>query len=343
MNEKIFIAIPSANDPQLFETISRAIDNAEKPEGLTICFSTQYSKGLFEEYFGVSVKDARKLINTKGAKIIHLNMKDSFKSGVCVTRNKLASLLTDEKYFFSIDSHTSFGKNWDKSLKYEYNFLKENFAKPILTGYIGNSINMSHQDPDRNNFAKLNNRESCGLFNSEYVTGLSSLYYLQMTLDFVNFQFKINNVKRSSLTRRKISLSDNHFFTVIQHLTAHNFFVDSNWVKEVNWPPYIKFYGEEPDLSLRSFLCDYDMITSNRKYISDFGMVSSKKDKDFVNYDINHGSQELAKLVFTGKNNYYDFSNAKRKPIDWLAENFTINYNFDAEIVTDEFDWVEEF
>ncbi|MEY3378212.1 MAG: hypothetical protein RLZZ328_1372 [Bacteroidota bacterium] len=342
MREKIFISIPAANDPQLFETISRAIDNAKYPDCLTIAFSTQYSDGLFNEYFGVPVENASQLINKKGAKIIHLNMINGFESGVCVTRKKLSSLVTDETYFFSIDAHTSFGINWDDSIINDYKTLKKYFDKPMITGYIGNAIDIGAKHPDRNNFSILNKREICKLFNSKYVLDRYSIFYKSMNLSPIHCELKPIFFKPQKNFRKIIKIDDNKYFTVIQHLTAHNIFVESKWVHEVGWPEYIKFYGEEQDMSIRSYLSGYDMITCNMRYISDIGPVAEQKNKTFLNYNLNTGSHQIAQLLFSGKNSYYDFTHCERKPIDWLIENGLINNNPVTDIKSDEFDWIRE-
>jgi hypothetical protein len=201
---------------------------------------------------------------------------------------------------------------------------------------------MKSDNPDRNNTNILNKREICKLFNSKFILDQYNMFYRNMNLNTVHCELKPIYIRSKKDSRRIISVDDNKYFTVIQHLTAHNIFVESKWVYEVGWPEYIKFYGEEQDMSIRSYLAGYDMITCNMRYISDISPVSSQKDKTFLNYNLNTGSHQIAQLLFSGKNSYYDFTHCERKPIDWLIENGLINNNPITDIKSDEFDWIRE-
>lgn len=131
MLKSIFISLACLDyDDELESTILSAMMGASEETNITfgvVCVSNFdfYKKTLerFKNFNNVSIK--------------YIEISEHF--GISEHRRVAASLYSGEDYFFQVDSHTYFKRNWDKYLieKYEYskNFLKN--KKVILSGYAG--------------------------------------------------------------------------------------------------------------------------------------------------------------------------------------------------------------
>ena len=136
-NEKIFISIASYRDPQLLPTLRDCIANAKNPNNLvfSICWQKDDKESL-EEF-----------ADDKRFKIITIPYQDS--KGTCWARSKIQDNYTDEKYYFQLDSHHRFVKDWDeKCIGMVKQLQKKGFKKPLLTGYIS-SFNPDNDPVER--------------------------------------------------------------------------------------------------------------------------------------------------------------------------------------------------
>lgn len=121
----IYISIPTLVDPELINTVSSAINNANNPKNIFIgiAFTTT------EEYY----KKVCKQIYHPNIRTGLFDIKNN--AGVGKGRNSAASFYNGEDYFLQVDAHTFFQPSWDDILVEIYNkaLEKTNNDKTILT------------------------------------------------------------------------------------------------------------------------------------------------------------------------------------------------------------------
>jgi hypothetical protein len=218
-NEKIFISIASYRDPQLLPTLRDCIANAKNPNNLvfSICWQKDEKESL-EEF-----------ANDKRFKIITIPYQES--KGTCWARNKIQDNYTDEKYYFQLDSHHRFVKDWDiKCIDMVKQLQKKGFKKPLLTGYIS-SFNPDNDPAERVQIPwKMN-------FDRFIPEG--AVFFLPASID----DFKARTEPVPS-----------------RFVSAHFIFTLGKWVKEVPYDPNYYFHGEEINLAVRSYTWGYDLF-----------------------------------------------------------------------------------
>ena len=125
---KIFVSIASYRDPELLPTLRDLINNCQEPENLHICVGWQHSEEDTWDNLDEFVRDNR-------FTILDIDHKTSL--GVCWVRNKIQNYYNGEDYYFQLDSHHRFTKNWDRTLKDYVSYLQvKGHKKPILSAYI---------------------------------------------------------------------------------------------------------------------------------------------------------------------------------------------------------------
>lgn len=140
--ESIFVSIACLLDPDIVNTINDCFNKASKPKNITIgvCYQKDYDKKdilePLEKEYGNRVK------------IIRISWDKA--EGPMFARNKILSLIDQEKYFLQIDCHTRFYKDWDKIILSEYNLCLEQSDKPIISYYPININNMTNPIHTRN-------------------------------------------------------------------------------------------------------------------------------------------------------------------------------------------------
>jgi hypothetical protein len=105
MNEKIFISIASFRDPTLIITIKSALLHAKHPENLVFGVGAQYYDDEFPDF------------TIAGSQIKVIKYNPDTAPGVGKVRYEISKLVTNEKYFFMIDSHVLFAPGWDEAAK----------------------------------------------------------------------------------------------------------------------------------------------------------------------------------------------------------------------------------
>ena len=101
---KIFVSIASYRDPELLPTLRDLISNAKHPENLVFSIAWQHSTedawDNLEEFKG----DPR-------FKVIDIDFRES--KGACWARHAIQQNYNNEEYYFQLDSHHRFVKDWD--------------------------------------------------------------------------------------------------------------------------------------------------------------------------------------------------------------------------------------
>jgi len=123
----IFIQIPSYRDFELNKTIASAVNNASGENKL---------------HFGIHqclLFDSEIVINTNYPDWVKIDFVDSIAPeniGLQKARYIANEFYNDEDYYFQIDAHMRFVKNWDlKGIKMINEFVNLGIKKPLITSY----------------------------------------------------------------------------------------------------------------------------------------------------------------------------------------------------------------
>ena len=211
MNEKIFINIASFRDPSLEITIKSALLHAKNPENLVFGIALQYYENEMPHLDFVKNQ----------IKTIYYH--PDTRPGLVRVRYEISKMVTDEKYFLMIDSHTLFYPEWDVNVKNYLSIAEEKSGhnNVIIAGNGSNpssdivSPNFYYPDVD-----------------------LRGFLYLRDLKRFI--------VKDKGLTR-------------IHHLDFSNFFTHSSFLNEVGFDEHSMFLHEEPYMSWKSFVSGWDI------------------------------------------------------------------------------------
>ena len=133
----IFVSIACLLDPDIVNTIRDCFDKAYYKNRIKI--GIYYQKDFNKPDL---LEPLEKLYNLK---IIRISWDQA--QGPMYARNRILSLITDEKYFFQIDCHTRFFQDWDQKIIHEYNLALEQSKNPVISYYpinINNVDNPSH-------------------------------------------------------------------------------------------------------------------------------------------------------------------------------------------------------
>lgn len=209
-NNKIFISIASYRDKQLIPTIEDCIKKAKNPENLVFAIGWQHEDDEnLDDY-----------INRSNFRILSYHSSQS--KGVNWMRYKLQQLWDGEDYYFQLDSHHRFIKNWDVELIDMYKKFK--YKKSIITTY-GTVFN-----PEENTFS-----EDFQKIAPKHFFG-QGIFYIPHYLP--------KDLKRPVRAR---------------FISGHFIFTHGRFCKDVQYDPYLYFHGEETNLSVRSFTKGYNI------------------------------------------------------------------------------------
>jgi len=223
---KIFVSIASYRDPELLPTIENLLENARRPEDLVICIAWQHSKEDKWDTLKKYKKDSR-------FKIIDIDYKES--KGVCWARSEIQKLYTNEDYYFQLDSHHRFTKDWDVQLKDLLHYLMcKGHEKPLLSAYIPGYF------PEKDPKDRVN--EVWGL-NIDRFMPAGAIFLRPHHID------KFQELKEPFLTR---------------FVSAHFIFTVGKFVKEVPYDPNLYFHGEESSLAARAYTYGYDLFAPHK-------------------------------------------------------------------------------
>lgn len=226
---KIFISIASYRDSELIPTIENCIANAKNPRNLVFGISRQFHP---DDKFD----DLSKYKKRKSFKIIETDYKKSL--GVCHARHHIQKLYDDEEYYFQLDSHHRFIKDWDVKLKNTLsNLIKDGYEKPLLSSYL----------PSYDPTAKDENR-----LNDVWRTYIDR--FMPEGPIFI-FPETIQNWSKLKSPEKA------------RFISGHFIFSYGSFVKEVPYDPNLYFHGEESSLAVRAFTFGYDLFHIHRPWV----------------------------------------------------------------------------
>lgn len=218
----IFVSIASYCDPLLERTIESIYVNAMFPDEIFV--------GVIDQSF----ERAKTLATSeyfKNIRYIHVDYRDSL--GLGWARTLATSLYEGEDWYFQIDSHTIFDKDWDSILvSMAKNFQKIN-DKCILSSYP-NSFKVTG-----NEFVKIPNH------------GGTIVHVLERDGNFFEGSSLLNY--RGVLTNSTSPIKG-------VHLSGGCIFARGDFFCEVPYDPFLYFREEEQALAIRGFTKGWDIF-----------------------------------------------------------------------------------
>jgi len=226
---KIFISIASYRDDELIPTIEDCLSNAKNPKNLVFGISRQFCKSD-------GFDDLSKYKKRKSFKIIETDYRKSL--GVCDARHHIQNLYDDEEYYFQLDSHHRFVKDWDFKLKKTLKELKDSGSeKPLLSSYLPS------YDPD----VKGENR-----LDDVWRTYIDR--FMPEGPIFI-FPESIDGWKKKDKPEKA------------RFISGHFIFCEGLFVKEVPYDPELYFHGEESSLAVRAYTHGWDLYHLHKPWV----------------------------------------------------------------------------
>lgn len=227
----IFIQIPSYRDFEINKTIASAINNASSHNYL---------------HFGIHqclLFDSEIIINKNYPNWIKIDSIDSIAPeniGVLKSRYIANEFYDGEEYYFQIDAHTRFEKEWDiKAIQMMNDFINFGINKPLMTSY-----------------------PSSYWYLDDGVTETNSGYYPTKIL----FIQKLNQFKET-LIPNNTAYPTNKYCGYTYSVSAGCIFTFGSFA-QIKPNQKIAFWGEESLVAARAFTHGFDLVTPPDHLIS---------------------------------------------------------------------------
>lgn len=292
MDEKIFISIASYRDDECSITLKSLFENAKNWERCIAGICQQNNK---------TDDDCLKEINEdyrNNIRIIRISYKEA--KGPTYARFLCSSLWDGEDYYFQIDSHTTFSKNWDEKLINMIKEIKDKklSLKPVISHYPIDKDNIEKNETD---VPHIKTAE----YNSNGILQLSAAGY--------------------------INTNNNYLKTC--YMSAGMFFCDSSFLNEIPFDPTLDylFMGEEILTSVRFYTYGWDIFTPKENVIYHAYLRSDKPKYHDDNKDKFNDKKALEKVKeMLNKNNednydkYGDYGLGKVRTLNDFYDNCEI-------------------
>lgn len=221
---KIFVSICSYRDPLLVYTVKSLIQSKSE--------ITEITYGIFEQ---IEKENSLEVLHPElvsRSDVKYKRIDPQFSEGVGWARNINALQMTDENFYYQIDSHMIFDKNWDRKLICDYREGCElsNTDKIIISSNC-------------KNFAVV---EGTPVLEHNVNVACKAKFY-QFDKNFWLFAHG-EHIEPTKTVEPAI------------HVFAGNFFTHSEWISNVGISPRIYFHGEEQIMTLASFAADYKIF-----------------------------------------------------------------------------------
>jgi len=224
---KIFISIASYRDPLLANTVKDAYENAHYKDSLVF--------GIVDQSYGIETFDPNYFEFKK--QIRYVRIEPHLARGACWARHLCQTLYNEEDYYFQIDSHTIFDKDWDKYFIEQSRHLEQYHANPVISSY---PYPFEIIDGDLTNLKKGQTSKDCMLLA-------------------VNEEHTFKNDKERHATIRGTYNSKQepcHAFLV----AGGCLFGPGHLVERVPYDPHLYFSGEECSYALRLWTHGYNLF-----------------------------------------------------------------------------------
>lgn len=221
---KIFVSICSYRDPLLVFTLKSLIQSKSA--------ITEVTYGIFEQ---IEKENSLEVLHpnlVSRPDVRYKRIDPQFSDGVGWARNINAIQMTDEDFYYQIDSHMIFDSGWDRQLIGDY---KE---ACLLTGT--NKVIISS---NCKNFDLIDG--SPALEHNRNVACKARFYQFDK-----NFWLYAHGEHTNPTEQVNPAV----------HIFAGNMFTHSDWISNVGIDPKIHFHGEEQIMTLSSFALGYKLF-----------------------------------------------------------------------------------
>lgn len=221
---KIFVSIVSYRDPLLHHTLKSLMEN--KSEICDVVY------GIFEQTAKEDSLETKYPELTKHPDVRYKRIDPEHSDGVCWARHVNSLQLLDEEFYYQIDSHMLFDKNWDRHLiqNFKLGMMKHQTDKIIITANCGTFRLNEAGEPLKDLHEEITCVSGYWSFHDNYILGAHGHW-----------------------VPAKNDVSD------AIHIFAGNFFTHTDWLKNVGFNPNLYFEGEEQYMVLSSFAAGYKL------------------------------------------------------------------------------------
>lgn len=228
--ETIFINIPCYQDPEIWETISSFLNNAEHPERIYFGITNQ------TDNFKLHTEVLERFPNVK----MHLLVPGSL-AGCQPARLKSHEFYNNQDYYLNMDSHMRSIKGWDTLIIQELKDVSDEFGPSVLTGYV------AAYDKDEMNQDIIPDVDYTTVF---HMNEKNIDHFMHHGIpQFISYTHKTNKAIKSPY------ISGHFFFTTGKAL------LDAPFVKDV------LFTEEEIFMAVRFFTAGYNLFQPHRTYV----------------------------------------------------------------------------
>lgn len=288
--DKILVSIPAWEDGELLDTLDKMLSTADSPELLVLGFGLNYEKEPDLSH----IPNKKYIIRDKE------DYGDIKSPGIIQIRNAIRRLLTDEKYYLSIDAHANFEPGWDTTLKSDMDELAQISDRFVI------SKQLLQPGEKRNYYTKWSKIQ-----DGTFIGQPEPDFDMQVT--------------RSRMVNNKYFLN--------RYLSGNFMFSLASWLTSMEFPDYHGFPYEEPELSLAAFCSGFDVVSP----IGEACPISAGNDpkyqfpyderwwelrgpdrnnpgdwqKKWV-FDDEDMTREARQLLLTGENKYFSLNNLPR-------------------------------
>lgn len=253
----IFVAVPTMEDPDYPKTIKSLFDNARYPERVFVgspiflVSMAQIDDPEYDKFWELNFDYPKD--NYRSDFFLH---EDYF--GVGLGRLKALDFYQGEKYYFQVDSHMRFKKDWDVELIKEYEECKEYFGDLVLLGQY--APNFTDEVVDGEVMLKIFEEHKLPFWT--YDEARTEHYP-------VGWDYTFGTVDDPRFLH-KDKLINGKFIQNVKHC-AHNLFTESNpWIDRFRMciDPKIIFWGEEFYQAALAWMRGYEFCWSTKNYVA---------------------------------------------------------------------------
>lgn len=303
MQPTIFISVAAFCDPVLSYTLSRAVAQARYP--------AQLHFGVVNQNLMSDPQPEESWVAPAKISVVHVYPVHS--KGACWARSLAMSLYNNEDYFFQIDSHMDFEKDWDVTMIEQSKKVALTSPNHVITSYP--------------HAFKLENNVPSYTKTTENI-----LYHVVKK----NSQFSANSL---ALRFDAVPVNETQAVTGF-HVGAGCLFAPGSYVQKFPYDPYLYFHGEEQAIAIRLFTHGWDIFHMPKlpifhMYNSTPGAVGARKlhwDQSFESFRPqrwttleNNSQQRIIKLV-SGCNSLGVYGIGNLRSVGEYAEFSGIDY-----------------
>lgn len=232
-NKTVFVSIASYRDLYCSRTLESLYKNAKYPQNIFTGICIQNKKGDEDCVLSVDLKKYSTNIST-------IRLKYYEAKGPTWARYLCSTLFNDQDYFFQIDSHTLFEKDWDYTLMSMIDEIKKNTysVDVVLSHYPPSYEDYSNESRNKNMVGTL-----CqSFFNDNGMVSFRGAGVVDMSA---------------------------HKYVQTPHIAAGMFFCEGKCIKEVPYDPNLPnlFTGEEILHSARVWTAGYDIYSPTQNTV----------------------------------------------------------------------------